>query len=151
MPWEHTTVTCTRPWKTQTCQGLVDAGTPAGVNDKVLCKEKPDPAFDQGKAKAQQVVQILNSGKVNVAVGGAAPSILSMGKPYAFKPAACKESSPDPLKISCQDWPVVADVASKVPFVNLPTCAGDPHGDGADAPCFARIFYAAQPVLGVGR
>ncbi len=149
--WEHKIIECSRPWKTQTCQGLVDTGTPTGVNDKVLCKEKPDPGFDQGKTRAQQVVQILNSGKVNVAVSGAAPSLLSVGKPYAFKPAGCAPSSPDPLRIGCQNWPVVADVASKVPFVNLPTCAGDPHADGADAPCFARIYYSAQPVLGVRR
>ena len=122
--WEHKIIECTRPWKRQTCASLVSAVTPAGVNDKVNCNDKPDPAFDQAKAKAHQVVQILNSGAVNVAVRGAAPSILATGKPYAFKPASCAPSSPDPLKIGCQDWPVVADVASKVGVREPPDVRG---------------------------
>ena len=148
--WEHKIIECTRPWKRQTCASLVSAVTPAGVNDKVNCNDKPDPAFDQAKAKAHQVVQILNSGAVNVAVRGAAPSILATGKPYAFKPASCAPSSPDPLKIGCQDWPVVADVASKVGFVNLPTCAGDPHVDGAVHPVLHADLLPGDPALTAG-
>jgi hypothetical protein len=142
--WELVTVECTRPWKLDTCESLVAAGTPPKVNTKVLCKLRPDPAFDAGKTRAKQVVDVLNSGKTILSTGGGA-TIMGSGTPISFKPAGCSSAHPDPLQIRCTEWNVVKEVASQVASLGLKPCPQDPKSDGVDEACYQFPLTLGPP------
>lgn len=142
--WELATVECTRPWKADQCKALVAAGVPPRFGTKPICALKLDAAFEPQKARARQVLDVLNSGQAILPTGGGA-TILGTGTSIRFRPAGCKLALPDPLQIHCTEWDVVQDLAAKVPALNLKSCPPDPKHDGVDEACYQAPLSLAPP------
>lgn len=131
------TVECTREWKVSACHaraGVVLAGLPYAIY-KPNCIFKSTPAYESAKAKAREILNVLNgAGPVDIGPGGQAiPTTV-------FEANKACYSLPDPLVLKCKgrfDIP-------ELPGGTLQYCKKDPNNDGSDVPCYLDLPDASQ-------
>ncbi len=133
-------VACTRPWKTQTCEALLD-GFPVHhllPADRVetRCVYYEEPTFIAGKKQAKKFVFALN------------------GKPAESKSPSTQNNQCfqtwDPLAISCVGQMAVPSIPG-YGRTKFDACPQDPNRNGADEMCYVpdrTVSQSDQKVAG---
>lgn len=120
-------VTCTRPWKHDSCKAMVaSTAIPSGVKSALTCRADLRE-YNSLAAKTAAVLAELNPklppGHA-AAAGGPDVRICSTGF--------------DALAIQCRDDSLIDERVTANPELALPTCVADPDQDGSDVPCYVR-------------
>lgn len=120
-------VTCTRPWKHDSCKAMV-AGTmiPSGAKSALNCRADLRE-YNSLAAKATAVLAELNPNLPPghaAAAGGSGVRICSTGF--------------DALAIQCRDGKFIDERVAAKPALALPACVADPNQDGSDVPCYVQ-------------
>lgn len=163
-------VVCTRPWKQAQCNQLLAQsvqdpqlqGQPF-MQNTVRCDYYPEPAFVQGREKANAIATALNA----PATSEPDPAPASESAARQRRALQLKAKRPevkranhavannlvfincaptwDPLALHCTDPEVLFELPQRLPGTTLPPCAADPAKDGADAPCYSGAYPIRLP------
>ncbi|MDH5500000.1 MAG: hypothetical protein OEY72_02740, partial [Gammaproteobacteria bacterium] len=136
-------VQCSRPWKEQTCNALLDTfrakfEVPSS-RIQMRCAYNPDKEFLEQEARAKQILAVLNGGPT----AELSPDTGHRSLPPAFDSKFCKTLW-DPLAINCPHQTKMPTLTGDLAMPAIESCPPDPNKNGANNVCYQTVFTAAD-------